>query len=412
MTQDSGLSPLGALPWRRLLLAILIVALSSQPVFLLAASFLRLEDDIGLTTASLGVLTAAFFLTAAITSAPLGRVIERIGWQSAMKVNAVGSAAVLLAIALFARSIAAFFVLLVVGGAVYGFANPAANKSLAEQVFPDRRGLIFGLKHAGIPASTMLAGLALTLIIVRWDWPVAFALALVLVPVVWVLIVTDRNDGAHIPAAHEPSRGARRLGRGDLATLAAAAALCTTAAISLSIFLVEASVEEASLTESAAGLLLFAGSLSSILGRMTAGAVTDRAHGRGFASLTVLMGVGSLVFFLLRPATGAVFIVLVLVAFATGWGWPGMMTFTVVNANTSTVAASSSITQAGIFLGAGIGPVLLGLVIERTSFQASWALVAVALLLAASIVTIVGVRSQRIEPAQPSAQPAQRGEGR
>ncbi len=388
------LSPLRALPWRRLILSILLVALASQPVFLVAASFLRLEDEIGLTTTRLGVLTAAFFLSAAITSPTLGRTVERIGWQTAMRINTAGSAAVLITIALFARSFAVLLVLLVVGGAIYGFSNPAANKSLAERVFPDRRGLIFGLKHAGIPASTLLAGLAVPLVIVRWGWPAAYALALVLVPVVWLLIASDGDEVAAIPAVDEPGRGARRLRAVHLATLSTAAALCTTAAMSLSIFLVEASVEEASLTESQAGLLLFAGSIASILGRMFAGAVTDQVHGRGFATLVVLMGTGAMVFFLMRPATGVVFVVLVLAAFATGWGWPGMMTFTVVNANTETVAASSAITQAGIFAGAGVGPVLLGAIIDATSFSTSWAVVSLALLTAASIVAVVAVRTQ------------------
>ena len=33
----------------------------------------------------LGVLTAVFFLTASVTSAPLGKAVERIGWQRAMR---------------------------------------------------------------------------------------------------------------------------------------------------------------------------------------------------------------------------------------------------------------------------------------------------------------------------------------
>ena len=243
-------------------------------MFLLAASFLQLKEDIGLTTTGLGMLTAAFFLAAAVASPPLGRVVERIGWQSAMRINVVGSATVLLAIAAFARSFGTLFALLVAGGAIYGFSNPAANQSLAEQVNPDRRGIIFGLKHAGIPASTLLAGLAIPLIIVRLDWPAAFAIAVLLVPVVWLLIVTDRPHSSPVPASDAPGRGARPLRAVHLVTLAGAAALSTWAALSLSIFLVEASVEEASLSESAAGMLLFAGSLASILGRMTAGAVS------------------------------------------------------------------------------------------------------------------------------------------
>ena len=67
--------------------AILIVTVSTQPVFLLGAGFLRIGDELGFGPAGLGVLTAAFFLTASIASAPLGRVVERIGWQRAMRLN-------------------------------------------------------------------------------------------------------------------------------------------------------------------------------------------------------------------------------------------------------------------------------------------------------------------------------------
>jgi cyanate permease len=85
-------------------------------------------------------------------------------------------------------------------------------------------------------------------------------------------------------------------------------------------------------------------------------------------------------------------VVLVVAAFATGWGWPGLMTFTVVNANVATAAASSGITQAGIFLGAGAGPVVLGWTIDQAGFGASWLLVAAALAVAAVIVGGVGMR--------------------
>ncbi|GMQ85744.1 MAG: hypothetical protein BMS9Abin07_1312 [Acidimicrobiia bacterium] len=386
------------LPRRRLVLSILIVALSTQPVFLLAASFLQLEADIGLSITGLGALTAAFFLTAAVASAPLGRVVERIGWQRAMKINCVGSAAVLVAIALFARGVAVFVALLVLAGAAYGLANPAANKALAEQVDASRRGITFGLKHAGIPASTLLAGLAVPVLILTVGWQFSFAFAALLAGAVWVLVATDRDPPLHEAGSSTPGRSA--LTTVDLATLAGASALSTAAAISLGTFLVVASVEEAALSEAQGGMLLFAGSLASIVARVIVGAITDRVGGRGFIGLTVLMGTGSLVFLLLSPATGLVFAMLVMAAFATGWGWAGLMTFTVVNANASTVAASSGITQAGIFLGAGLGPIVLGWTIENTSFAVSWALVSVSLLIAAAIIVVVGRRTSRhAEPA-------------
>ena len=60
------------LPWRRLSLAILIVAPERAPVFLVGATFLQLELDIALTTTGLGAATALFFLAASIASALSG----------------------------------------------------------------------------------------------------------------------------------------------------------------------------------------------------------------------------------------------------------------------------------------------------------------------------------------------------
>jgi len=381
-------------------LSVLIVTLSTQPVFLLAAAFIQLEDDLGLSITGLGALSATFFLTAAIASTPLGRVVERIGWQRAMKINCVGSAAVLVAIALFARSVPGFVVLLVLGGAFYGFANPAANKALAEQVEAGRRGITFGLKHAGIPSSTLLAGLAIPALILTVGWEFSFAVAALLAGPVWVLIAMDRDPLRQTAGAPSPGRGAQPLTVLDLVMLAAASALSAAAAISLGTFLIAAAVEEASFTQAAAGVLLFVGSLASISARIVVGAITDRIGGRGFTGVAILLGTGALVFLLLRPATGLAFGVLVVLAFVTAWGWTGLMTFTVVNANTSTVAASSAIMQAGIFLGAGLGPILLGWTIDQYSFSTSWLGVTVLLLMAASIVTVVGRRAGR--PAVPA----------
>jgi MFS family permease len=404
MTRDSPLATRDSLPWRRLVLSVLIVTLSTQPVFLLAAAFIQLEDDLGLSITGLGALSATFFLTAAIASAPLGRVVERIGWQRAMKINCVGSAAVLSAIALFARSVPGFVVLLVLGGAFYGFANPAANKALAEQVDAGQRGITFGLKHAGIPSSTLLAGLAIPALILTVGWEFSFAVAALLAGPVWVLIAVDRDPLRQSAGAPSPGRGARPLTVPDLVMLAAASALSAAAAISLGTFLIAAAVEEASFTQAAAGVLLFVGSLASIAARIAVGAITDRIGGRGFAGVAILLGTGALVFLLLRPATGLAFGLVVVAAFATAWGWTGLMTFTVVNANTSTVAASSAIMQAGIFLGAGLGPILLGWTIDQYSFSTSWVGVSVLLLAAASIVTIVGLRTQQPEPATTARQ--------
>jgi len=381
------------LPWRRLALAILIVALSALPVFLVGATFLQLEQDIALTTTGLGAAAALFFLTASISSAGLGRVIERIGWRASMRINSLASALILVGIALFARSVVSLSLLMVAGGAVYGLANPSANKALAELVRPERRGLIFGLKHSGIPTSTLLAGLAVPTLALTIGWRFAFAFAALLLPLIWLLLASDNDDPIDLTSDENLTRGTAPMSTSQIVALAAAAALATWAAVSLSTFLIAAAVE-ASLSESGAGLLLSVGSLVSIGTRVTAGALTDRGRSRGFTGLAALMGVGGLVFFALGGAGGVWFVGLVLLAFATGWGWPGLMTFTVVNANIGTPAASSAITQAGVFLGAGLGPLVLGWLIDNVSQAASWTTVGVCLGIA-SVVTLGVARSTR-----------------
>ena len=291
------------LPWRRLALAILIVALSALPVFLVGATFLQLQQEIELTITGLGVATALFFLTASIASASLGRVVERIGWRVAIRVNSVSSALILVAIALFATSAASLSLLLVAGGAVYGLANPAANKALAELVEPGRRGLMFGLKHAGIPSSTLLAGLAVPTIALTVGWRFAFAFGALLLPIIWVLLSLDRDEPIDLSSFKGPSRSVTPMTTLQIAALATSAALATWAAVSLSTFLVAAAVD-ATLSEAGAGLLLFVGSLASISARVVAGVITDRKRSRGFVGLAVLMGTGSLVFGVLSETSG------------------------------------------------------------------------------------------------------------
>ena len=379
-----------------MILAISIVAMSTLPVFLVGAAFVQLENDLGLTPTSLGVLTALFFMTAAISSTPLGHVVERIGWRRAMRINSAITAAVLVAIGAVGRSTLVLAVLLVIAGLTYGLANPAANRALAQRTDPARRGVVFGLKHAGIPTSTLLAGLAVPALVLTVGWPWTFAAGALLLPVIWLLIARDLDrqiDWAEADATEQPDGS---LDFRQLAALGLAAAMGSWAAVSLGTFLVAAAVDS-SVSEAAAGLLLFAGSVVSIGARAGYGVWTDRVRGGGFAGMAVLMAIGSVVFLGLRMSTGTAFILLVLIAFATAWGWPGLMTFTVVNANASTAAASSGVTQAGVFLGVGLGPIIIGWVITNVSFQASWLLVSAVLAGGAATAAAVGRGAGRVD---------------
>lgn len=378
---------------RLIFLSILVITASTQPVFLLGAGFITISDDLGFGATGLGVLTAAFFLTAGVASAPMGRLVQRIGWRRAIQINMAGAAITLVLIGAVADTLPVFGILLVISGVFYGLANPAVNQALADHVDPEHRALVFGLKHAGIPASTLLAGLAVPLVIVDFGWRPAYFIAISLVAIV-LLLVPPRSEAT--PAA-TPRADTRRLVAPMptrlLVTLGLGASLATWAAVALGSYMVAAAVD-AGFTEKAGGVLLFVGSAFSLSARAIAGFVTDRFGGRGFGGISVLAGVGSIVFLFLAMSHGWAFALLVPVAFATGWGWPGLMTFAVVNANSSSAAASSSITQAGVFLGAGAGPVVIGWLIDTWSFSVAFVAVAVMLALASAVVGWVGVRAR------------------
>jgi MFS family permease len=360
-------------------------------VFLLGAAFVDMGPELGYGPTGLGLLTGTFFLTSALASAPLGRFVERVGWQTAMRINAVASGGVVVAIGLAARNVAALAALLVASAAVYGMANPAGNKALAAHGNPRHRALIFGLKHAGIPSSTLLAGLAVPALVVTAGWRAAYVAAGVVAVAVFLLVPRRAPQPSTHPEYVDVRRTVEVLDRRRLVALAASSALATWGPVALSTYLVAAAVD-LGFSTSQAGLLLFGGSAVSILARVAAGAVTDRIGGRGFAGVATLAGVGAVLFLFVPRATGAAFAALVLAAFATGWGWPGLMTYAVVNANHGTVAASSAITQAGIFAGAGAGPLVMGWMVGRWGFDAGWFLAAGGLSVAAVAVATVGAR--------------------
>lgn len=377
---------------RLLGLSVALVTVSTLPVFLTGAAFFEIGPELGIGPLSLGGLTAAFFLTASVTSPILGRWVQAVGWRRSMRINVATSAVLTVLIGVFASNVWVLGLLLMAAAAMYGASNPAANQALARHTDPARTGTVFGLKHAGIPASTLVAGLAVPAIVVRWGWRPAFVAAAALALAVGFLIprgneAEPRGQGDVRPAR---SRG-DSLSMGEIRRLAVVAGLGAVAAVALGTFMVSAALD-LGMAESSAGWLQFFGSAASILARFGSGVVTDRRGNGVLLALFSLLAIGGVVFALLSWATGSLFMLGVLVAYATGWGWPGLMTAAVVGSDREVAAATSSITQAGVFVGAGGSPLVLGLVVEHWSFSAMWLVVSVSLLAGAAMAWTVLVR--------------------
>jgi MFS family permease len=371
---------------RPILFAVAVATVGVLPAFLTGGLAVQVRGELDFGTAALGVAFAMFFVTSSLTSAVMGRLVERIGSHRGMRLAAAGSAASLLGVALLAGSWAGLVAFLVLGGLANAVSHPATNLSLAREVPAGRQGLSFGIKQAAIPAATLLAGLAVPSVAVTYGWRWAFVGGAGLALVVAFLVPAGTSDGGRRPkeAREKDSRIA------PLALLALGIGLGSTAASPLGSFLVESSVV-AGLRVETAGLLLALGSATNIVIRVVFGRLADGMSGGRLLLVAAMLGIGVVGFALLATGESGLILPGVLLAFGAGWGWPGLFNFAVVKTNPTAPAAATGITQTGASAGAAIGPLVFGLVVEAVSYDVAW-LVSGAVALAALAAILTGRR--------------------
>jgi MFS family permease len=376
-----------ALNRRPILLAVAVATAGVLPVFLTGGLAVQMRGELGFGAAALGLAVAAFFACSSLTSAFMGRVVERIGAHRGMRLAAAGSAASLLGIALLATSWAGLVGCLVLGGLANAVSHPATNLSLAREVSAGRQGLSFGVKQAAIPAATLLAGLAVPGIAVTLGWRWAFAGGAVLALAVAFLLPSAASGDTVSRREEAREKDAPIM---PLVLLALGIGLGSTATAPLGAFIVDSSVE-AGLRVGTAGLLLALGSAVNIAVRVVFGHLADGMSGGRLRLVAAMLGIGVIGFALLATGEGALILPGALLAFGAGWGWPGLFNFAIVKTNPGAPAVATGITQTGASGGAALGPLVFGLVVEATSYDVAW-LVSGAIALAALAAILVGRR--------------------
>jgi MFS family permease len=143
------------------------------------------------------------------------------------------------------------------------------------------------------------------------------------------------------------------------------------AATTLSTFTVDAAVA-GGMRPGAAGLLLTAGSACAVIVRLVAGVLADR---RGAGHLRVVAGLvaaGSTGFLLMAVQQTWALSVGVVLAFGLGWGFNGLFWLAIVRLNRATPGAATGFVMPGGMLGGVLGPILFGVIVERSGYPAAW----------------------------------------
>ena len=328
---------------------------------------------------------SVFFLAGAVGASVGGRLADRFGAQRALRGCLLVTAASLAGAALLAQSLLALMLFLALAGLANSVGQPATNLFVSDEIPDERQGLGFGIKQSGIPAAILVSGLALPLLAIPLGWRATFAIC-ALGPVAVALVLRGRPSTPTAQRAGRPSR--------TLVLAALGAALGTGSASGLGAYLV-ASAVDVGIDEAAAGALAAAASALSLVARVSAGARADRRRAYGLDFVAVMLLFGSLGFGLMSTGGVGPFVAGALVAFAFGWGWPGLFNLSVVANNRETPGAASGISQTGVYVGAGLGPLLFGAILSDAGYDAAW-LASMTLSVLAAGVMWVAARSARV----------------
>jgi len=263
---------------------------------------------------------------------------------------------------------------LCLGGGAVALTDPGLAILVSRSIPMRRQGLAFGIKEASIPVATLVAGLAVPTIALTVGWRWAFAFGVV--PLAAVVLLLPRVATGALPEPATPGEiGAsqsRVPPRGNALMLAAlAAALGTTAASGVGIFLTDSAVAMG-MTPGNAGLLLAAGSVAGIVTRVGTGAYADRTGGPQFTLIAAMLAVGALTMALGGIGNTILLVLATIGAFSAGWAWTGIYFLSLVRSYPSRPGAVAGIGTAGLGVGNAAGPILFGLVAGSMSFGAAW----------------------------------------
>lgn len=333
---------------------------------------MQASEDLDISEGSWGWTISAFFLGAAIGSAALGRLAQRIGPRRQLLGTTASSAIVLLLIAVAASSFAAILVLLAVAGFINAASQTAVNLALTRANLP-RLGLALATKQSAMPAAAMLGGLAVPALALTLGWRSAYASGALVAAIAFVAVWFTIAPGA------ESTDAARRAkGSSSRALVGAAVAVFLLAFTSgaLNAWTVSSGVD-AGLSEGVAGFALSAAALVGIALRLFSGTKVDQTTTPILVLAARICVAGVAGFALLAVRVPLVHLFAGLLAFGGGWIWPVFTNFAVVRANAESAAQATGMTQTGVYLGVMSGPAVTGLLVDRAGYPTMWITVAV-----------------------------------
>ncbi len=353
------------------------------PALMTGALAVQLSGELSFGSAGLGAAIAAARGTASLASIPVGRITDRYGATTALRLATTAAMLSAAGIALLAHSWTALTVGLIISGFAIAMGHPGANRLLSMTVPSQHQGVAFGIKQASPPAASLLAGISVPAIALTLGWRWAFGLAALLSALMLVMI------GRRPVAARERAK-ARALDRtaqpdpdsapGESTPVAPRAVLVwlglgfsigTAAAVVVPAFFVDAAVRAGS-PVSTAGTLLAAASAATVAVRVSLGFIVDRMRTGHMTLCGLLLAVGTVGLVLLGTDDPALMAIGVIIATSALWGFNGVFWFAVVRLAGDRPGTMTGIMSPGGHLGGSLGPLAFGVIAAAVGYGPTW----------------------------------------
>lgn len=346
-----------------------------------------LVTEMGLSRVELGLLTTVFFSVGGVGSLSAGSAVDRFGARRVMV-----TAFVVVAGALVAMAAAPTYPWLLVAAAAAGLSlatgNPSTNKAISERLRPGQRGLITGVKQAGVQVGAFLTGATLAPAAAVWGWRPAL-LASTLVPVAGVglaLAAVPRDRPQRVRREGGPRPPLRPVVR-DLAIYAF---LMGGAVAAINAYLPLYAVERLSMSVPLAGAVAATIGLVGVVSRVAWGWGSERLPTYTMPLMVLAFGATvSIAAILLAPAVGAWALwpaAVVFGATAVTWNAVGMLAL-LVEVEAADAGRASGIVLFGFYTGFVGSPLVFGAFVDATgSYVPAWATVFLVLALAGALV--------------------------
>lgn len=380
--------------WAVLGLAVAAVAFGSSSATLLAPLAPFLVEAFALQPGEVGLATSAFFTGTAALSLYAGWLNDRFGVRAAL-----GAGLTLVGLVMLAASQAQTFGILIAGlfaaGLGYSTVIPATTKALVDWFPPGQRARVVALNLAAYPVAGALTSAIVPQVALAADWRAAVA-SVAPFPLLCgvAVLATYRRpplsvSSASLSAGHVRSGSVRHvLFHPRILAVTTTSVLLGMQQASLVSFFVLFFQRERGWPVALAGGLLGLLQLSGLAARIGVGQLGDtlflRQRSALLAGCALLASAGCLA---LAAAPGLLnvplAVLVALVAGAGSFGWTSIATIMAAEqAGPARSGLATAMPTTGLFVGWVLGPIVTGLAITMSGFNAAW--------LVAALLGIVG----------------------